>query len=165
MKVKVEVRAAKADDGSKAIEGYAAVFNSLSDDLGGFKEQIAPGAFTKALAGSPDVLCLVDHDSSRLLGRTASGTCTVEQDSSGLKFRCDLPNTREGNDLYELVKRGDVSQCSFSFSVDEDLWDEVTDEEEPDTSFIRRTLTSIRNLYDVSPVVKPAYAATSVGTV
>jgi HK97 family phage prohead protease len=163
VKLKVEVRAAK--DGSKAIEGYAAVFNSLSEDLGGFREQITPGAFTRALSDKPDVLCLVDHDSSRLLGRTSSGTCTVEQDDNGLKFRCDLPNTREGNDLHEMVKRGDISQCSFSFSVDEDTWDEATDPDDESKSFIRRTLTSVRKLYDVSPVVKPAYPATSVGTV
>jgi HK97 family phage prohead protease len=163
LKLRVEVRAAQ--DGSKAIEGCAAVFNSLSEDLGGFREQITPGAFSRALSGKPDVLCLVDHDSSRLLGRTASGTCTVEQDENGLKFRCDLPNTREGNDLHEMVRRGDISQCSFSFSVDTDQWDEVSDDDDEDKSYIRRTITSVRNLFDVSPVVKPAYPATSVATV
>jgi HK97 family phage prohead protease len=160
--LRVEVRAAQ--DGSKAIEGYAAVFNRLSEDLGGFREQITPGAFTRALSGKPDVLCLVDHDSSRLLGRTASGTCTVEQDDNGLKFRCDLPNTREGNDLHEMVKRGDISQCSFSFSVDSDDWAEVTEEGDEEKSFIRRTVTGVRSLFDASPVVKPAYPQTSVKT-
>jgi uncharacterized protein len=155
---KVEIRA--ANDGRKTIEGYAAVFNSLSGDLGGFREQIAPGAFTRALAEKPDVLCLLNHDASQMLGRTASGTCEIEQDDTGLRFRCDMPDTTLGRDLYEQIKRGDISQCSFSFTCDDDEWDEMDDEQ--GRSFVRRTVVGVRKLFDVSPVAMPAYPATSV---
>src|SRR5580698_6854255 len=98
--MKVEVRAAA--DG-KSIEGYAAVFNSLSEDLGGFREVILPGAFKRALDDSDDILCVLNHDKTQLLGRTSSGTCEVSQDEVGLRFRCAMPNTTLGRDLMEQI--------------------------------------------------------------
>src|ERR1700720_2852043 len=95
--IKIEVRAAQDDPDS--IEGYASVFDSLSQDLGGFRELVKPGAFKRALAESPDILCVVGHDPDKLLGRTMSGTCSVEQDERGLKFRTKLPNTSLGRDM------------------------------------------------------------------
>lgn len=158
MELKVEVRAAK--DGSQAIEGYAAVFNKLSDDLGGFREQIKPGAFGRALAEKQDTLCLLNHDPRMLLGRTSSGTCQMREDENGLFFRCDMPNTSLGRDTLEMVKRGDISQCSFTFTCDDDDWDE--DKDEQGRSFVKRTVNSVRGLFDVSPVIQPAYPQTSV---
>jgi HK97 family phage prohead protease len=163
--VKVEVRAAA--DNSNYIEGYAAVFNSLSGDLGGFREKLMPGCFKRALERGNDVLCLLDHDKRNLLGRTSSGTCTVMQDDRGLKFRCAMPNTRLGQDVMELIKRGDLSQCSFEFGMDDDddseSWSEEKDEE--GRSFIQRTIRSIGYLGDCSVVLEPAYEATSVSVV
>jgi uncharacterized protein len=164
--LKVEVRA--ASDDPTCIEGYAAVFNSMSEDLGGFREMICPGAFTRALERGNDVLCLLDHDKKQLLGRTSSGTCKVMQDDRGLKFRCSMPNTRLGQDVMELIKRGDLSQCSFEFGMDDDD-DEAEDwSEEKDAegrSFIKRTIRSVAYLGDVSVVLSPAYESTSVSVV
>ena len=160
--MQIEVRAVEGD--KPMLRGYAAVFNRLSDDLGGFRERIMPGAFKRALASNPDVLCLVNHDMRALLGRTMNGTCRVKEDDKGLCFECDLPNTSAGNDVRELIKRGDMSQCSFGFCVDEDDWDEEDDPENPEEKMICRTIRSVKSLKDVSPVVQPAYPQTVVKT-
>jgi HK97 family phage prohead protease len=156
--IKVEVRAAMDDP--NCIEGYAAVFDSMSEDLGGFRETIMPGAFKRALAESPDILCVVDHDSQRLLGRTSSGTCQIMEDDRGLRFRCNMPNTNLGRDMMALIARGDYSQCSFKFGMDPD--DEEAEEWEEKSGVIVRTIRSVALLGDVSPVLTPAYRATSV---
>src|SRR5277367_5678504 len=85
-----ELRATKNADGTRTVSGYAAVFNSLSVDFGGWQEIVAPGAFTRFLLANPDVVCLRDHDNAILLGRTASKTLTLEQDATGLRFECLL---------------------------------------------------------------------------
>jgi HK97 family phage prohead protease len=157
--IKVEVRA--SSDDPNRIEGYAAVFNSLSEDLGGFRERLMPGCFKRALDDNDmDVLCDVDHDPTRLLGRTMSKTCRVMQDENGLRFVCDMPPTQLGRDMMALIARGDYSQCSFTFGIDPDEdgaedWDDAE-------GFVRRTIRSIAYLGDVSPVLQPAYKATSV---
>jgi HK97 family phage prohead protease len=156
--IKIEVRAAK--DGSMAIEGHAAVFNSLSDDLGGFRETILPGAFKRALEESDDILCCFGHDENKLLGRTSSGTCTVTQDEQGLAYRCAMPNTQVGRDTFEQIKRGDITQSSFKFGLDPD--DEEADEWDDREGFVRRTIRSVARLFDVSPVLRPAYRASTV---
>jgi HK97 family phage prohead protease len=156
--IKIEVRAA-ADD-PDAIEGHAALFDSLSQDLGGFREVIKPGAFTRALAESDDILCVVSHDPERLLGRTGSGTCTVMQDDRGLKFRCKMPNTSLGRDMREMISRGDMQECSFKFALDDN--DEDADEWDENEGFVRRTIRSVARLYDVSVCREGAYRSTRV---
>jgi HK97 family phage prohead protease len=148
----------REDNGKTIVRGYAAVFNSMSEDLGGFKEKIAPGFFDKVLAN--DVRALFNHDSNLILGRTASGTCRIGVDANGLWFEYDDPQTSYSEDLQKSLIRGDVSQCSFAFSINYDsgdLW-----EKQPDGSYIR-TLLICEQLYDVSPVTYPAYTGTSVG--
>lgn len=152
--VPAEVR---SDTAGNVISGYAAVFNSLSADLGGFKERIVPGAFKNALQKKADVRCLVNHEPSQVLGRTSSGTLTLEEDSKGLKFRCQLPNTSYARDVVESIKRGDMSQCSFGFSVNEQRWLESKDKDQPTI----RELVDV-DLFDVSVVTYPAYDDTSV---
>jgi HK97 family phage prohead protease len=83
---------------------------------------VAPGALTRTLTENPDVLCLRDHKQELLLGRTTSGTLTLNPDQTGLKFTCSLPATSSGNDLAESLRRGDIDSCSFGFSVANDLW-------------------------------------------
>lgn len=156
--IKVEVRAAVDDP--MCIEGYASVFDSLSQDLGGFREVIKPGAFKRALAESPDILCVVAHDADRLLGRTESGTCTVKEDERGLKFRCNMPNTTLGRDTMEMIKRGDMQECSFKFGMDCD--DEDCEEWDDQEGFVRRTIRSVARLFDVSVCREGAYRATRV---
>lgn len=148
----------RASEDGKTIIGYAAVFNSLSDDLGWFREKIRPGAFSKCLAGDPDVRCLFNHDSNLVLGRTRNGTLDLLEDDKGLKFECQLPDTQTARDLRALIERGDVSQCSFGFYVLEQAWEEkkVGDQVETTREIIEC------ELFDVSPVTFPAYPATSV---
>jgi len=151
-----EIRA-KAD-GSKVITGYAAMFNSMSGDLGGFVEVIRPGAFTKSLANGADVRCLFNHDANFILGRTSSGTLRLNEDEIGLRFECDLADTQVARDLYTSIKRGDINQCSFGFYCKEDKW--VPMSEAP--GLLREVLEA--EVFDCSPVTFPAYQATSLST-
>ena len=148
-----EVRAALQENGAPRFEGYAALFNTWSQDLGGFKERIAPGAFVRA-AAEDDVRALYNHDPNYVLGRTSAGTLTLREDEKGLYFDVRAPDTQWGRDLYASVKRGDVNQCSFGFQVIADEWGTI---DGMDT----RTLKEVR-LYDVSIVTYPAYEGTSV---
>ena len=147
-----------------ALIGYAATYNSWSKNLGGFREQIAPGAFTRSLNAKADVKALFNHDPSAVLGRTKSGTLKLSTDSKGLCFRCDLDKTSQAHrDLWASVKRGDVDECSFSFTVPAggDDWTEGTD---PETN-ARCSFRTLKNvdLMDVSVVTYPAYNETSAG--
>lgn len=161
-----ELRAGGGTDGvAPFISGYAAVFNKYSSDLGGFKEKIKPGAFSRALRERQDVRCLFNHDANCVLGRLLAGTLTVSEDPKGLLYRCELPDTTTARDLHVSISRGDISQCSFSFSVRDggDIWStEYCDPDDSDEDcFASRTLTDV-NLFDVSPVTFPAYQNTSV---
>src|SRR5215472_5921150 len=113
-----EVRAISKGN-KRTIAGYAARYCVLSGDLGGFRERIASGAFKRILATNPDVVCLFNHSDSAVLGRTTAGTLRLSEDTRGLKFECDLPDTTFGRDTYESVKRGDLNGCSFAFMVDD----------------------------------------------
>jgi len=145
----IEMRAAEA---GKKIGGYAALFNSPAD-IGGFMiETIAPGAFTKALAG--DVRALVDHDSGRVIGRTTAGSLRLSEDATGLAIEIDLPDTTDGRDIGALIERGDVSGMSFGFEVTKQSWDE--------TGEMPKRIIEEVNLYEVSVVAFPAYDDTSV---
>ena len=146
----IELRA--AEDGQKIV-GYAAVFNSYSEDLGGFRERIAAGAFANVLEN--DVRALFNHESDIVLGRTKSGTLTLEEDETGLRVEITPPDTQAARDVMELLKRGDVDQMSFAFRVGKDMWTKNEDET------IERTITEIASLYDVSVVTYPAYPDTS----
>jgi Escherichia/Staphylococcus phage prohead protease len=161
--VGTEVRASVTPSGKPHIEGYAAVFNSPTQ-LPGFREVIKPGAFTRALTRGDDTLCLFNHDSSQVLGRTASGTLELDQDSRGLHYRCEMPNTQVGRDAYELIKRGDISGSSFGFTIDDgddsQVWGNDTDSDTGE-QFVLRQIRSVK-LVDVSPVASPAYKGATV---
>lgn len=98
----------------RRIEGYAATFG-VEANLGTFTETIAPGAFRDALAG--DVLAMLDHDPGKVLGRTRSGTLRLSEDSRGLAFSLDLPDTQAGRDVLALAERDDLGGMSFGFTV------------------------------------------------
>ena len=149
--VPVEVRAGTE---SRTIGGYAAKFERISQNLGGFVEKIDRGFFNKSRGdGWPGVIARYNHDDNMLLGTAGAGTLRLEIDDTGLLYEVDTPMARA--DVYELVQRGDVSQSSFAFGVFEDDWG-VTDQ-----GFPLRTLISGR-LFDVAPVNTPAYEDTSV---
>lgn len=149
-----ELRELEGTDGM-TFEGYASVFNSESEDLGGFRERVAPGAFKRSLRSRNDIKLLWNHDTGSVLGSTRAGTLTLVEDDRGLKVRAVLPNTTLGRDTAELIRRGDVDSMSFGFSVIKDTWDETG---------TNRTLNAVR-LHEVSMVAFPAYAGTAGTTV
>ena len=144
----IETRTEKREDGSTTITGHAAVFNQLSSDLGGFREVIAPNAFENVL--NDDVRALVNHDANLLLARTTSGTLNLKQTDEGLQYSFDVPDTSYGRDLIISMERGDITQSSFAFTIEEDSWESTADGE-------IRTINKVKKLYDVSPVTYPAY--------
>jgi HK97 family phage prohead protease len=149
----VEVRA--AGDSTRTIGGYAAKYNALSRNLGGFVERIDPGFFAKSEGdGWPEAMARYNHDDNMLLGTTAGGTLRLLTDGTGLDYSVDVPAARA--DVYELVQRGDVQRSSFAFYTFDDDWG-MTDD-----GFPVRTLLSGR-LVDVAPVNTPAYLDTSTG--
>lgn len=129
------------------------VWGALSEDLGGFRERIAKGAFTKSLRNNPDVLMYFGHDSNRILGRVSSGTLSLRETDLGLVFTCLLPDSSDGRDVVELASRGDVKSLSFGFSLTDspnsDTWEQVGDQ-------VIRTVNEA-NLWEISAVGQPAY--------
>lgn len=146
--LKLEVR----DDGTKAISGYAAVFNSDSVDFGYFVERIRPGAFSKSLRDNPDVVALLSHDTGQPIGRTSAGNLKLIEDERGLRFELSPIDTEDGRKAIEWVRSGVVNQMSFGFMPEEDSWSTKNGKN-------LRELISVR-LYEVSLVTFPAYPDT-----
>jgi Escherichia/Staphylococcus phage prohead protease len=158
-----EVRA-KGDDAKPRLEGYAAVFGEdyVLYDSKYFRmtERIKPGAFSRALEEKQDVRGLFNHNADNVLARTANGTLRLSQDKKGLPFDLDLDaRTRVAQDVRCFVDRGDVTGCSFAFTVRKQTWTET--EEDGFTTYLRE-IEDV-DLYDVGPVTYPAYEGTSVG--
>lgn len=150
--VEFETRDDKPDE--NVIEGYAAVFNSDSEDLGGFIERIAPGAFDDVL--NDDTYGLLNHNIDKILGRNKRNM-TLKQDSKGLKYRISLPDTATANEARTLIKSKIIDKSSFAFRVKEQKWEYSEDRSKPH----RRTILKVSQLIDVSPVAGPAYQDTS----
>ena len=151
---KVEIRTApiEADEDGRSFSGYAAVWNSPSLQLP-FTETITRGAFDKTLRSRNNVMLLHAHNPELILATTRAKTLRLEEDEHGLRVQADLPDTTWGNDVAELVKRGDLGHMSFGFSVPPggDSWSDDGNE---------RQLNEVR-LHEVSTVGNPAYPATS----
>lgn len=155
-KVRLEERA----DGQPKIVGYAAVYydgtRSTEFELWpGLRERIAPGAFDNALAPAGEIVGLLNHDPSSLLGRRSAGTMRVTSDSVGLRYEIDVPDTQIGRDTVESIRRQDLGGSSFSFEVRND-GQEFSKSGDGEI----RTLTDL-NVGDVGPVTFPAYDATT----
>lgn len=161
----VEVRAS-AENEKPRIRGYAAKFNVESENLGSesyqFREIIEPGAFSDVL--NDDVRALLNHDPNFILARSKAGegTLRIGQDDVGLWYEFEAPDTQAGRDLMESIRRGDIDQSSFSFTVQRDgqKWEEKQEGEGP--TFIKRTIMKVARLFDVSPVTYPAYPDATV---
>jgi len=134
------------------VVGYGSVFNTLSNELGGFREIIAEGAFEGRL--NDDVRFLINHEGLPL-ARTTNGTLTLSTDERGLKYEARVANTSTGRDLVELMRNGTINQSSFAFVVEDDSW-EVRE------GVNIRTINKVSRLYDVSAVTYPAYEEASV---
>lgn len=149
----VEGLETRADAGVMEIAGVTARFNAESEDLGGFTEVIEPGAFDEALMMS-DIRALFNHDPNYILGRSRSGTLELEVRDDGLHYRVpQVPESRR--DVFESIQRGDVTGNSFAFTVERDRWE--TRSGKP-----LRVIEKVRELFDVGPVVYPAYSQTVV---
>ena len=164
MKKEKEIRGisyrATVDEESRHVEGYALLFNTDSRPMwgGDLIERIASTALDGVLERS-DVLCLMNHDESRgVLARyrEGKGSLSLTVDEKGLRYAFDAPKTALGDELVESLKRGDIAESSFAFTVEKDNW-----ERKEDGTYVR-TIVQIRQLYDVSPVYYPAYEDTSV---
>lgn len=141
----------------RLLTGHAAVFNQLSEELGwlySFREKIAPGAFADVL--TDDVRALFNHDENLILGRTTNGTLRLSEDEVGLYVEIDPPDTQLGRDLLLSIRRGDVNQMSFAFTIKSETWENVEDHN------VIRTINKVERLYDVSPVTYPAYPQTDI---
>jgi HK97 family phage prohead protease len=145
----IDVDVESIDTRGRTLHGYAAVYGVESDDLGGFRERIAPGAFGSVL--DADVRALLNHDPSQVLGRTKSGTLRLHDEQRGLRFEVDLPDSPLGENVREAVRRKDIDGASFRFTVDRESWQGDL-----------RTVESVKELKDVTVATFGAYPAASV---
>ena len=144
----IEVR---AEGDGMTFSGYASVFDSPSEDLGGFIEYVAPGAFKRSLQARNEIKLLWNHDTSEPLASVRGGSLQLVEDSRGLKVTAKLPNTTRGRDVAELLRSKVIDSMSFGFNVIKDSWS---------NNGSVRTLESVR-LSEVSVVTFPAYTATT----
>jgi uncharacterized protein len=145
----IDVDVEAIDTRGRTLHGYAAVYNLKSEDLGGFRERIAPGAFRSVL--DADVRALLNHDPSQVLGRTKSGTLRLFDEQRGLRFEVDLPDSPLGENVREAVRRKDIDGASFRFQVDQESWQGDL-----------RTVESVKQLKDITVATFGAYPAASV---
>jgi HK97 family phage prohead protease len=141
----------RAEGDGMTFSGYASVFNSPSEDLGGFIEYVAPGAFKRSLQSRNEVKLLWNHDSGEPLASLRGGTMQLIEDSRGLKVTAQLPNTTRGRDVAELLRTNVINTMSFGFNVIKDSWS---------SDGKTRTLESVR-LFEVSVVSFAAYPGTT----
>jgi len=135
----------------RRLEGYAALFGSEARIGGGVVETIAPGAFARTLTQRADILALVDHDPTRVLARTRSGSLRLSEDTRGLTFDLDVPDTQAGRDVLALAERGDLGGMSFGFEAIDEHVDGA-----------RRELRAV-DLFEISVVAAfPAYEGTVI---
>jgi len=145
------------DQGKNVVTGYAALYDVLSDDLGGYKARIERGAFSEALQSpSLDVRCLFNHSRDHVLGRSTNGTLILSEDENGLKYTVILPETTLGKDIAVLMQRGDISQSSIGFNyLPKDVKWETIDGERV------QSFSVCEEIFDVSVVTVPAFSDTS----
>jgi HK97 family phage prohead protease len=141
----------RAEGDGMTFTGYASVFNSPSEDLGGFVEYVAPGAFKRSLQSRNEVKLLWNHDAGEPLASLRGGTMQLIEDSRGLKVTAQLPQTSRGRDVAELLRTKVIDSMSFGFNVIRDSWS---------TDGKIRTLESVR-LFETSIVSFPAYSQTT----
>jgi HK97 family phage prohead protease len=149
----LELRAAAVEGETRTAAGHAVLFNVQTDIGGWFTETIAPGAFTKSLQ-ERDVVALHSHDSGRVMGRTGAGTLVLREDSKGLAFENELPDTTDGRDLAVQIDRKDIPGMSFGFITRKQEWDETVDPP-------HRTVTEAE-LYEITYTAFPQYPDTEV---
>src|SRR5829696_7627591 len=133
----IDVDVEALDARGRTLVGFAAVYDQLSHDLGGYREKIAPGAFAGVL--NADVRALLNHDPNEVLGRTKSGTLRLFDEQRGLRFEIDVPDSPLGENVRTAVARGDIDGASFRFVVGDEQWQDEL-----------RTITRVERLLDVT---------------
>ena len=154
----VETRA----NGREAIRGLAIPYNRLSVDLGGFRERILPGAFDKILSRQrvkQEIVSYFNHDSNWLLGRESAGTLEITSDERGISYIVEPPDTQAGRDVMALVRSRNLRGSSFAFTVAQRGGERFTTDE---AGKAIREVVEASGLYEMGPVVTPAYSSTSV---
>jgi HK97 family phage prohead protease len=149
----------RKDNRPPTLRGYAAVFETETDIGGFWREKIARGAFADAISkASADVHALFNHDANKVLGRMKAGTLRLAEDERGLTAEIDPPDTQDARDLIASIKRGDIDQMSFAFTMRGGVqtWD---DSQNPPV----RTIETVGELFDVSVVTRGAYPTTEIG--
>ena len=156
---------------SRTITGYAILFNTPSAPLwtdadSEAVEIIDSGAITRDVLDASDIKFTMFHDRQLILARSNKGTGTLSYsiDERGVRFEFDAPHTTDGDKALELVRRGDLSGCSFAFSTF--YWDsdfvERTSEIKDRVNHITYRVKAVTGLYDFTLAADPAYPATSV---
>lgn len=155
----IEIRAA---EDSRLIEGVAVVFNSWSRDLGGFQEIIRSSALTQELIDNSDVIANINHDDALMVARwnRGTGTLNLELREDGLHFSYEAPETERGNQLLWDIRHKNITECSFAFSLPNNSTCQRWYRDE--TGTLKREITEIGGLYDVSCVNLGAYGDTYV---
>lgn len=149
-----DMKLEEREDKSPRLVGYAVRYNALSQDLGGFKERFLPHSFARSLENGPDILALIQHDMTKVMGRRSSGTLQAEDDAFGVKVKIDPPNTSFSLDIQESVRRKDVVGMSFAFeSIEEEMVREGD-------GWVREVRDA--DLYEVSIVTNPAYLQSKI---
>lgn len=154
----LQIRSSESEQESRTVEGYALLFEHESKDFGGWTEVISRNSLEGVIEKS-DVFALLNHDKSRgVLARSkyGEGTLKLTIDERGLKYEFDAPKTALGDELLEMLRRGDISESSFAFTIGEDSWERISNEKHV------RTIKQFDRLFDVSPVYVPAYTDTQV---
>lgn len=146
------------NNGSRIVQGYAVIFDSVSENMG-FFETIHAGAITQDTINNSDIFAKFNHNDSKVLARAKNGvgTLSLTVDNTGVFYRFEAPNTEMGNELLEYLNRGEIDSSSFAFAVADggDTWTMGDD------GNVYRDINNVEELFDVSPVFQPAYAATS----
>ena len=146
------------NNGSRIVQGYAVIFDSQSENMG-FYETIHSGAITQDTINNSDIFAKFNHNDSKVLARAKNGVGTLQLsvDNTGIFYRFEAPNTEMGNELLEYLNRGEIDSSSFAFQVADggDTWT-ISDD-----GNVYRDIYNVEELFDVSPVFQPAYAATS----
>lgn len=147
----------------RLVSGYAVVFDTWSNDLG-FYEKILKGAITDETIKRSDVICKLNHDDQKVLGRSkyGEGSLILEVDDKGLKYTFEAPRTQYGDELLEYLRRGDITGSSFAFTIEEDEFSYQWPFDKDADPVLCREVIKVDKLFDVSPVFTPAYEKTSV---
>ena len=152
-----EMSTRSGDDGNIYLEGYFARYDDVYHIADNATESIARGAFAESCKG--DVRALYNHNTDIILGRTSAGTLTLRDTDVGLWGCITInQNDTQAMDAYHRILRGDITGCSFGFEIPSDGQETTVRED----GSVHWTITRIDPLYEVSPVVFPAYEATSI---